>query len=133
VRKEGYIDNRGNYVRPGPDYQRLLMVALMNALAMLLAERMVSGLQFGSLLSLLLAALLFTVLNLSVKPVLQLAALPLTILTFGVFALVLNGFMLWLVVWLIPGCSVAGFGSAILASIVISLANLLITWIVGRL
>ena len=130
MRKEGYIDNRGNYVRPGPDYQRLLMVALMNALAMLLAERMVSGLQFGSLLSLLLAALLFTVLNLSV---LQLAALPLTILTFGVFALVLNGFMLWLVVWLIPGCSVAGFGSAILASIVISLANLLITWIVGRL
>ncbi len=115
MRKEGYIDNRGNYVRPGPDYQRLLMVALMNALAMLLA------------------ALLFTVLNLSVKPVLQLAALPLTILTFGVFALVLNGFMLWLVVWLIPGCSVAGFGSAILASIVISLANLLITWIVGRL
>ena len=125
MRKEGYIDNRGNYVRPGPDYQRLLMVALMNALAMLLAERMVSGLQFGSLLSLLLAALLFTVL--------QLAALPLTILTFGVFALVLNGFMLWLVVWLIPGCSVAGFGSAILASIVISLANLLISWIVGRL
>ena len=43
MRKEGYIDNRGNYVRPGPDYQRLLMVALMNALAMLLAERMVSG------------------------------------------------------------------------------------------
>ena len=48
MRKEGYIDNRGNYVRPGPDYQRLLMVALMNALAMLLAERMVSGLQFGN-------------------------------------------------------------------------------------
>ena len=61
MRKEGYIDNRGNYVRPGPDYQRLLMVALMNALAMLLAERMVSGLQFGSLLSLLLAALLWLV------------------------------------------------------------------------
>jgi len=133
VRREGYIDNQGRYVRPGPDYQRLLLVALMNALAMLLAERLVSGLHFGSLLSLLLAAFLFTVLNLSVKPVLQLAALPLTILTFGVFALVLNGFMLWLVVWLIPGCEVAGFGSAIAASVVISLANTLITWIIGRL
>ena len=133
MRRDGYIDNRGNYVRPGPDYQRLLIVAMMNALAMLLAERLVGGLNFGSLLSLLLAAVLFAVLNLSVKPVLQLAALPLTILTFGVFALVLNGFMLWLVVWLIPGCSVAGFGSAILASVVISLANTLITWIIGRL
>ena len=133
MRRVGYIDNRGNYVRPGPDYQRLLIVAMMNALAMLLAERLVGGLNFGSLLSLLLAAVLFTLLNLSVKPVLQLAALPLTILTFGVFALVLNGFMLWLVVWLIPGCSVAGFGSAIVASVVISLANTLITWIIGRL
>ena len=133
MRRDGYIDNRGNYVRPGPDYQRLLIVAMMNALAMLLAERLVGGLNFGSLLSLLLAAVLFTVLNLSVKPVLQLAALPLTILTFGVFALVLNGFMLWLVVWLIPGCSVAGFGSAILASVVISLSNTLITLIIGRL
>ena len=133
MRRDGYIDNRGNYVRPGPDYQRLLIVAMMNALAMLLAERLVGGLNFGSLLSLLLAAVLFTLLNLSVKPVLQLAALPLTILTFGVFALVLNGFMLWLVVWLIPGCSVAGFGSAIVASVVISLANTLISWIIGRL
>ena len=38
MRKEGYIDNRGNYVRPGPDYQRLLMVALMNALARVLVK-----------------------------------------------------------------------------------------------
>ena len=133
MRRDGYIDNQGKYVRPGPDYQRLLIVAMMNALAMLLAERLVGSLSFGSLLSLLLAAFLFTVLNLSVKPVLQLAALPLTILTLGVFALVLNGFMLWLVVWLIPGCEVASFGAAILASVVISLANMLITWIIGRL
>ena len=133
MRKEGYIDNRGNYVRPGPDYQRLLMVALMNALAMLLAERMVSGLQFGSLLSLLLAALLFTVLNLSVKPVLQLAALPLTILTFAAFNLVLNGFMPGMVLWLMRGCSVACFGSTILATLVISLTKLQIAISLVRL
>lgn len=130
---QGYIDNRGRYVSPGPDYQRILTVALVNALAMLLAERLVSGFSFSSLLAVLLAALLFTVLNLSIKPVLQLAALPLTVLTFGVFALILNGFMLWLVAWLIPGCSVSSFGAAVLASIVISLANVLINWIISRL
>ena len=125
----GYIDNRGNSVKPGRTREQLLTIALTNAVAMLVAERLVSGLHFASLLSVLVAAALFTALNMSIKPVLQLAALPLTVLTFGVFALVLNGFMLWLVVWLIPGCTVSGFGAAILASIVISLCNMLIGWI----
>ncbi len=125
-----YIDNQGRVVRQGPDRQRLLILALVNALAMLLAERVVSGFGFDSLLALLLAALLFTVLNMFIKPVLQVAALPLTVLTLGIFALVLNGFMVWLVAVLIPGCHVAGFGAAILASIVISIANMAIGWLI---
>lgn len=129
----GYIDNKGNWVNPGGNRQQLLIMALTNAVSLLVAERMVGGLHFSSLLSLLVAAVLFTVLNLSIKPVLQLAALPLTVLTFGLFALVLNGFMLWLVVWLIPGCYVAGFGAAIFASVVISLCNMLIEWIISRM
>lgn len=129
----GYIDNKGNYVEPGRKRQQLLIMALTNAVSLLVAERMVGGLYFSSLLALLVAAALFTVLNISIKPVLQLAALPLTVLTLGVFALVLNGFMLWLVVWLIPGCTVTSFGSAILASIVISICNMLIGWIIGRI
>ncbi len=128
----GYIDNKGNYVKPTKSREQLLTIALTNAVAMLVAERLVSGLHFSSLLSVLVAAALFTALNLSIKPVLQLAALPLTLLTFGVFALVLNGFMLWLAVWLIPGCTVSGFGAAILASIVISLCNMLIGWIISK-
>lgn len=124
-----YIDNQGRMVHKGPDKQRLLILALVNALAMLLAERVVSGFGFESLLSLFLAAFLFTVLNMFIKPVLQVAALPLTVLTLGIFALVLNGFMVWLVAALIPGCHVAGFGAAILASIVISLANMIIGWL----
>ena len=128
----GYIDNRGNYVKPTKSREQLLTIALTNAVAMLVAERLVGGLHFSSILSVLVAAALFTALNLSIKPVLQLAALPLTLLTFGVVALVLNGFMLWLAVWLIPGCTVSGFGSAILASIVISLCNMLIGWIISK-
>lgn len=129
----GYIDNKGNYVNPRHDRQQLLTVALTNALAMLVAERLVGGLHFSSLLSLLVAAVMFTVLNISIKPVLQVAALPLTVLTMGLFALVLNGFMLWLAVWLIPGCTVSGFGAAILSSIVISLCNIVIGWIVAKI
>lgn len=129
----GYIDNRGNYVDPGRNRQRLLIMALTNAVSLLVAERLVGGLYFSSLLALLVAAALFTALNISIKPVLQLAALPLTVLTLGIFALILNGFMLWLAVWLIPGCTVAGFGSAVLASIVISICNMLIGWIINAI
>lgn len=131
--RKGYIDNKGNWVETGRKKQALLIMALTNAVSLLVAERMVSGLHFSGLLSLLVAAALFTVLNLSIKPVLQVAALPLTILTLGLFALVLNGFLLWLVVWLIPGCAVSGFGAAILASIVISICNMLIEWIIDRI
>ncbi len=128
----GYIDNKGNYVEPSRNREQILIMALTNAVAMLVAERLVTGLHFSSLLSLLVAAALFTALNLSIKPILQIAALPLTLLTLGVFALILNGFMLWLAVWLIPGCTLSGFGAAVVASIVISVCNLLISWIFGK-
>lgn len=126
-----YIDNKGRVQHQRPDKQRILILALVNALAMLLAERVVNGFGFNSLISLLLAAFLFTVLNMSIKPVLQIAALPLTVLTLGIFALVLNGFMVWLVAVLIPGCYVTGFGAAILVSIVIWVANVVIGWLIG--
>ncbi len=125
-----YIDNKGNMVHKGPDKQHILIVALVNALAMLLAERVVDGFNFDSLVSLVLAAFLFTLINMFIKPVLQIASLPLTVLTLGVFALILNGFMVWLVAALIPGCHLASFGAAILASIVIWIANVVIGWII---
>lgn len=129
----GYIDNNGNWVSTRHSRQHLLILGLTNAVSLLVAERMVDGLHFAGLFSLLVAAALFTLLNLSIKPVLQVAALPLTLLTLGLFALVLNGFMLWLVVWLIPGCYVSGFGAAIVASIVISICNMCIEWMINRL
>lgn len=83
-----------------------------------------------------LTALVLSLLNMSVKPVLQLLSLPVTILTLGIFYLIINTLMLYLASWLANGLLgagfyIAGFGSAFLASIVISIVSTILQGIVG--
>lgn len=127
-----YIDNQGNLVKK-KDYKALALVCVINALAMVIAEGIVDGMVFSSLFALLLSAFIFTVINLSIKPIIQIAALPLTVLSLGFFALVINGFMLWLVAWITPGFTIASFGTAIWASIIVSIANMLIDWVLIKI
>lgn len=75
-----------------------------------------------------LAALVLTVVNVLVKPIASLLALPVTILTLGLFSLVVNGLMLSLVSWLMrPNFAVAGFWQAVVAALLISVMSTLIT------
>ena len=62
--------------------------------------------------------------NAVVRPLMVLLTLPFTILTFGLFLLVVNALMLWLVAALVPGIRIQGFGSALLGSLVLTLLNL---------
>ena len=73
--------------------------------------------------SLLATGLLLGVLNASVRPLLLLLSLPLIVMTMGFFVLVVNAIVLCLVGSIIPGFHVAGFGSALLSSILISLVS----------
>lgn len=72
------------------------------------------------------AALLLGVMNLIIKPVLIVLTLPINILTLGLFTLVLNGFILWAVGWLIGGFAIAGFLPALVGAIVISLLSIVL-------
>jgi putative membrane protein len=63
-----------------------------------------------------------------VKPVLIILTLPATVLSLGLFLLVINGAVLALVAWMLPGFTIAGFGSAVLGAMIIS-----ITGIIGSL
>jgi putative membrane protein len=80
--------------------------------------------------SAVLAALVLALVNAFIRPVIQLVALPVTILTLGVFALVINAGMLYIVGWLVPGFQVAGFWQALVAAFVISLATSLLVRLV---
>ena len=62
----------------------------------------------------------------SLKPFIHMISLPLSLATFGIFALIINGIFLGLVAWLIPGFSIASFGTAVLGSIIITVCNMVI-------
>lgn len=98
-----------------------------NAIAIYLAARLIPGMRFsGGLWELLLAGFLFGVLNSVLKPLLVLFSLPLIVLSLGLFYLVLNALILLLVAWLLPSLSMAGLFSAIVASLVMGLVNILL-------
>ncbi len=79
-------------------------------------------------LAALVAAFLLGVVNTIIRPVLILLTFPLTVVTLGLFLLVVNGLMLWLVSALVRGFHVSGFWGAVLGSILISI----VSWILSR-
>src|ERR1051326_2438595 len=94
--------------------------------AVVLTIYLVPGIHAGNWLSILLAALVWSVISLVIKPVLSLLTLPVTIITFGLFALIVNALLFWLMAALVPGFSVDGFWPALLGAIVLSIFNWLI-------
>ena len=79
-------------------------------------------------LAALVAAFLLGVVNAIIRPILVFLTLPLTVVTLGLFLLVVNGLMLWLVSALVRGFHVSGFWGAVLGSILISI----VSWVLSR-
>ncbi len=76
-----------------------------------------------------IAALLLGIVNTLIRPLLILITLPITLLTLGLFLLVINGLMLWLVAALVKGFHVSGFWGAVIGSILISI----VSWVLSRI
>jgi putative membrane protein len=94
-----------------------------NAIA-LLATTVVPGITFhGNWLTLLVAGLVFGLFNLIVRPLALFLSLPLLVLTLGLFYFVLNGILLWLAQFVVPGYRVSGLLAGILGSFVITIVN----------
>lgn len=100
-----------------------LVRAAISALGLWIASHLLSGLSFDSPTKLLIAALVLGVVNALVRPIAFILTLPLTILTLGLFLLVLNAGMVALVAWLVPGFQVDGFWTALLAALIVSLVS----------
>ena len=113
-----------------------LLRLLINAAALWVAIRFVDGLDHrGSMWSLLFVALVFGVLNASIRPVLQLLSLPLLILTLGLFMFVINALMLMMTGWVSGlfnlGFYVGGFWDAFLGGLIISVVSLMLSIFTG--
>jgi len=102
---------------------RLLLRITLNTLAVVVAARILPGVHVDGLLTALIVAVVLGVINAVVKPVLVFLTLPATILTLGLFLLVINAAMVELVSWLVPGFTVAGFWWALGFSLIVSLVG----------
>ncbi len=98
----------------------------ITALSLWVASHIFSGLKFDNTSSLIISALLLGFANAIIKPILIVLTLPLTLLTFGLFLLVINALMILLVAWLVKGFKVSSFWTAFFASIFIALLSLVI-------
>lgn len=103
---------------------RILLVWILNAVALWLVTLIVPGVQVQDPVHAFIAAIVLGLVNALVKPVLVILTLPITVLTLGLFLLVLNGLLFWAVGSLLPGFHVAGFWWAVLGALLYSL----LTW-----
>lgn len=101
------------------------------ALGLALASSIVSGVHIEGTGTLVLAAFLLGFVNAVVRPILVLLTLPITVVTLGLFLLVVNGLMFWLVAWLLPAFTIDGFQSAFLGAIVVGITGWFASWAIG--
>jgi putative membrane protein len=117
-----------------PDATRVigfLIRLAISAFGLWLADRLLDGIRIDGTGTLIFAALLYGLVNAVVRPLAILLTLPITVLTLGLFLFVVNAAMFGLVAALLDGFHVAGFGSALLGSIVVGLTGWLASWYVG--
>ena len=110
---------------------RMLVNWLLSAVALIIVAHIVPGFQVRGLGWALLAAVVIGLINATLGLFLKLVTLPLTILTLGIFWLVINALMLMLASTLLNGFQVSGFWAAFIGGIVLSLVNMALRWMVG--
>jgi putative membrane protein len=104
---------------------------LVAALGLWLASELVPGIAVHGVGTVLGAALLLGIVNAVVRPLLVILTLPITVLSLGLFLLVINAAMLGLVAWMFDDFTIAGFGSAVLGAMVVSVTGWLASYFIG--
>jgi len=108
-----------------------LLRAAITALGLWVAGRLLSGMTFDSTSSLILAAIVLGIVNALVRPIAFILTLPITVVTLGLFLLVLNAGMVALVAWLLPGFAISGFWTAVGAALIVSLVSWAASSVIG--
>jgi putative membrane protein len=114
---------------------KLILRIIINAVAIWVTTLIISGLNFsGDVLSLIVVAVIFGLVNAFIRPIVKLLSLPITVVTLGLFTLVINALMLWITVWLSSSLSLTGnifqnFLTVFLGALVISIVSTILSWI----
>ncbi len=102
---------------------KLLINWLLNGLAVVVSAYILPGVTVDGYLAALTAAIILSVINLLIKPILIFLTLPLTILTFGLFTFIINALLVLLTASIVPGFKVESFFWALVFSLVLAIVN----------
>ncbi len=108
----------------------LLVKLFISALSIFLVGNFLSGIHVPNYMTALWVAFVLGVINVTLRPILKLLALPITVITLGLFAFVVNGFTFWLVAKMLDGFSVDTFWWAILGALIVSVVTAILNRIV---
>jgi len=102
---------------------KLVANLLVNGFAVFLADYFLEGVYIKDFKTAIIVALVLGILNTFLKPIFELLAFPLNLLTLGLFRLLINGFIVFLATWFVTGFTISNFFWAIIFSIVLSIIN----------
>ena len=108
---------------------RLILRLAVNVFTLLVVEYIVPGFVLADIYTAVVAAVIIGVVNTFIRPILQLIALPVSLITFGISAFLINVVLLWGTSLLIPGFTIETFWTAVIASIALAL----VSWFLHRL
>lgn len=109
----------------------LVLKWALNSFALFFVMKLVSGIQIDRFQDLLLATLVLGLLNTFLRPIIILLTLPVTLMTIGLFTLVINGLIFALAAYLVPGFHITGFGAAFVAALLFSLFSFTLNMLFG--
>lgn len=104
---------------------KIIIRILITTVALLVAAYIIPGISVATFYSALIVAIILGIINLIFRPILILLTLPINILTLGLFTLVINGLLFWLVASFVRGFAVSGFWAAFLGALVVSVFSFL--------
>lgn len=103
---------------------KLIIKLALNIFSLLIVSYLVPGFYFVDFTATVVTAVVIGVVNTFIKPVLQIIALPISIITLGITAFLINVVLLWAVSFVVPGFEIESFMTAVIASIVLSLVSM---------
>lgn len=101
----------------------MIIKFLINALAFYITSYIIPGMVIGGWQTLLVIAVVWGILTIFIKPILVILTLPINIMTLGLFTFVINAILLLIMSSIVPNFHLAGFGTALLAAIVLTIVN----------
>jgi len=113
-----------HYFRINYILMKLILRLTVNVFALIVVSYLVKGFEFDSLFAAIVTAIVIGIVNTFIKPVLQILFLPLSIVTLGITAFLINVLLLWSVSFIVSGFHINSFLTAIIASVVLTFVSM---------